>query len=136
MKEKLSLKEAAQLLGVSPATVRYRALKKGIYEYEEEHNPTGQDRYVIPVDSLLKHHPELEEKLAVVTSSPDEMELASGTSEQTLTTSVKMEASAVGVAEPVDTGRLRSLLDELEKVQKREQAIRRELRQLMEKLVG
>jgi hypothetical protein len=145
MNEKLSLKEAAQLLGVSPATVRYRALKKGIYEYEEEHNPTGQDRYVIPVDSLLKQHPELEEKLAVVTSSPDGMELASMAppEEGLTTTSVELRTSAggiatstVGRAEVVDTGRIRFLVDELEKVRKREREIRRELRQLMEKLVG
>ena len=136
MKEKLSLKEAAQLLGVSPATVRYRALKKGIYEYEEEHNPTGQDRYVIPIESLLKQHPELEEKLTEATSSPDEMVLASmAPPEEGLTTSVEMRTSAEARVEPVDIGRLRSLVDELEKVRKREQAIRRELRQLMEKLI-
>jgi hypothetical protein len=150
MKAWVKLKEAAELLGVSTATVRYRALKKNMYKYRREVREYGET-VVVSTQSLIEKHPELKETLEDDFKPPVKEDASIPSNE---TQDVRMvpapeggprfvtEKSSLEVREEVvDTDRLRSLLDELEKVQheleevqKREQEIKKALKTLMERL--
>jgi hypothetical protein len=150
MKAWVKLKEAAELLGVSTATVRYRALRKNMYKHRREVREYGET-VVVSTQSLIEKHPELKEKLGD-DLKPLVREDASIPSNKTQ--GVRMvpapeggprfvtEKSSLEVREEVvDTDRLRFLLDELEEMQRRAQEIKRrqqeiktELMTLMEKL--
>jgi hypothetical protein len=115
MKGWVTLKEAAGLLGTTVPAVRYRAIKKGQYDYKKEQRQYGETT-VVSTESLLKEHPEVEDRL----SGKEGM---------------VVEAPAGGPEFVVaDAGRIRALADELVKVERREREIRKELRSLMERL--
>ena len=69
MEDWIRLKEAAELLGVSTATVRYRALTKGMYEHRREEREYRQT-VLVSTRSLLEQHPELKEKLGDYSKPP------------------------------------------------------------------
>jgi len=135
---------------MSTATVRHRALKKDMYEYRREEREYRQT-VLVSTRSLLEQHPELKEKLGDYSKPPVNedtptpqrqfVSVAPAPDEELRSVSMELNASAEGRAEFVDTDRLRSLLDELEEMQRRAQEIKRrqqeiktELKTLMEKL--
>ncbi len=134
MKVWVKLKEAAELLGVSTATVRYRALKKNMYKYRREVREYGET-VVVSTQSLIEKHPELKEKLGGDLKPPVK-EVASIPSNKTQ--GVRMVPAPEGGPKFVtekpslemreeegDTERLRSLLDELEEIERQAQEIKR-----------
>jgi hypothetical protein len=136
----ITLKEAGNLLGVSAAAIRYRALKKGMYKHRREQREYGET-VVVSTQSLIEKHPELKEKLGDDLKLPAK-EDASIPSYKTQGVSMVpppeggprfvTEKSSLEVrAEVVDTDRLRTLLDELEEVRKREEEIKREMKELL-----
>ena len=144
MEDWVTLKEAGDLLNLSAAAIRYRAFKKGMYEHRREQREYGET-VVVSTQSLIEKHPELKEKLGDDLKLPAE-EDASTPSYKTqggrtvpapeggprFVTEVVTETSSLEVREEVvDTDRLRSLLDELEEVRKREEEIKREMKELL-----
>ncbi len=144
MEDWIRLKEAAELLGVSTATVRYRALTKGMYEHRREEREYGET-VVVSTGSLLKEHPALKEKLKPYPKPPPVKEdgsppqkefvsMAPSPQDKPGVVSVTLGTSTVGTIELEHSNRIRVLLDELEQIQKREQEIKKELKTLMERL--
>jgi hypothetical protein len=146
----ITLKEAGDLLNLSAAAIRYRALNKGMYQHRREQREYGET-VVVSTQSLIEKHPELKEEL--------EDDLKPPVKEDASIPSYEWEG--VGIVPPpeggprfvtkksslevreevVDTYRLRSLVDELEEMQRqaqeierREQEIKAELKTLMERL--
>ncbi len=68
------------------------------------------------------------------TPTPQRQFASMAPDEELRSVSMELNASAEGRAEFVDTDRLRSLLDELEEIERRAQEIKTELKTLMEKL--
>jgi hypothetical protein len=136
----IRLKEAGNLLGVSAAAIRYRALKKGMYEHRTEEREYGET-VVVSIQSLMEKHPELKEKLEDDLKPPVKEDASIPSYEtQVVRTApaseegprfVTVNSSLEARTEVVDTDRLRSLLDELEDVQKREEEIKREMKELL-----
>ena len=150
MEDWITLKEAGDLLNLSAAAIRYRALKKGMYQHRREQREYGET-IVVSTQSLIEKHPELKEKLG------DDLKLPA--KEDASTPSYKMQSVSMLPApeggprfvtekpslevreEEGDIDRIRSLLDELEEIEKqaqeikrREQEIKTELKTLMERL--
>jgi protein involved in sex pheromone biosynthesis len=119
MKAWLKLKEAAELLGVSTAAVRYRALKKNMYKYRKEVREYGPT-VVVSTQSLIDNHPELQDMLSDEGVDEGQMEFVAMTPPD--------EGPQFVVA---DAGRIKVLADELVKVQKREEEIKREMKELL-----
>ena len=150
MEDWITLKEAGDLLNLSAAAIRYRALKKSMYEHRREQREYGET-VVVSTQSLIGKHPELKEKLGDDLKPPVK-EGASIPSYKTQgfrmvpapegrTRFVTEKPSLEVKEEEGDTERLRSLLDELEEMRRRAQEITRrqqeiktELKTLMEKL--
>ena len=160
MEDWITLKEAGDLLNLSAAAIRYRALKKGKYEHRREQREYGET-VVVSTQSLLEKHPDLKEKLGDDLKPPAK-EDASIPSSSIPSSSIPSYKTQGGRTVPapeggprfvtekpslevregeVDTERLRSLLDELEEMQRqaqeikrRQQEIKTELTTLMEKL--
>jgi hypothetical protein len=119
MEDWITLREAGNLLGVSAAAIRYRALKKAMYKHHREQREYGET-VVISTQSLIDNHPELRDLL-----SDEGVE----------------EGGMVFVAMPppderpqfvvADAGRIKVLADELVKIQKREAEIKREMKELL-----
>jgi hypothetical protein len=116
MKAWLKLKEAAELLGVSTAAVRYRALKKNMYKYRKEVREYGPT-VVVSTQSLIDNHPELQDML----SDKEQMEFVAMTPPD--------EGPQFVVADAA--GRIKDLADELVKVQTREREIKQEMKELL-----
>ena len=150
MEDWITLKEAGDLLNLSAAAIRYRALKKGMYEHRREEREYGET-VVVSIQSLMEKHPELKEKLGDDLKPPvrEDASIPSYKTQGVRRVPAPeggprfvTEKSSVEVREEVvDTDRLRSLLDELEEMQRRAQEIKRrqqeiktELKTLMEKL--
>ena len=150
MEDWITLKEAGDLLSVTAATIRYRALKKGMYKHRREQREYGET-VVVSTQSLIEKHPELKEKLEDDLKPPVKEDASIPPSKKLGVRRVPApeggpefvtEISSLEVREEViDTDRLRSLLDELEEMQsqaqeikRREQEIKAELKTLMEKL--
>jgi hypothetical protein len=146
----ITLKEAGDLLSVSAAAIRYRALKKRMYKHRREQREYGET-VVVSTQSLIEKHPELKEELEDDLKPPVKedtptprrqfVSVAPAPDEGLRSVSMELNASAEGRAVFVDTDRLRSLLDELEEMQRqaqeikrREQEIKAELKTLMERL--
>ena len=134
MEDWITLKEAGDLLNLSAAAIRYRALKKEMYEHRREQREYGET-VVVSTQSLIEKHPELKEKLGN-DLKPPVREDASIPSSKTqggrivpapeggpkfVTEKPSLEVSE----EEGDTERLRSLLDELEEVERQAQEIKR-----------
>jgi hypothetical protein len=130
----IALKEAGDLLNLSAAAIRYRALKKGMYEHRREQREYGET-VVVSTQSLIEKHPELKEKLGDDLKPPVK-EAASIPSNKTQ--GVRMVPAPEGGPKFVtekpslemreeegDTERLRSLLDELEEIERQAQEIKR-----------
>jgi hypothetical protein len=137
----ITLKEAGDLLNLSAAAIRYRALKKGMYEHRREQRDYGET-VMVSTQSLFEKHPDLKEKLGDDLKPPVREDASIPSYERQ--GGARMvpapeegprfvtEKSSLGVREEVvDTDRLRSLLDELEEVQKREEEIKREMKELL-----
>ena len=150
MEDWITLKEAGDLLNLSAAAIRYRALKKGMYEHRREQREYGET-VVVSTQSLLGKHPELKEKLGDDLKPPVKEDASIPSYKTKGVRSVPApeggprfitEKSSLEVREEeVDTERLRSLLDELvemqrqaQEIMRREQEIKTELKTLMEKL--
>ena len=124
MKAWLKLKEAAELLGVSTAAVRYRALKKNMYKYRKEVREYGPT-VVVSTQSLIDNHPELQDMLSDegVDEGVDEGQM------ELVAMAPPDEGPQFVVADAA--GRIKVLADELVKVQKREEEIKREMKELL-----
>ena len=135
MEDWITLKEAGDLLNLSAAAIRYRALKKGMYEHRREQREYGET-VVVSTQSLIEKHPELKEKLGDDLKLPAKEDASIPSYERQ--GGARMvpapeegprfvtEKSSLGVREEVvDTDRLRSLLDELEQMQRQAQEIKR-----------
>jgi protein involved in sex pheromone biosynthesis len=120
MKAWLKLKEAAELLGVSTAAVRYRALKKNMYKYRKEVREYGPT-VVVSTQSLIDNHPELQDMLSDKGVDEGQMEFVAMTPPD--------EGPQFVVADAA--GRIKVLADELVKVQKREEEIKQEMKELL-----
>jgi hypothetical protein len=105
MKAWLKLKEAAESLGVSTATVRYRALKKNMYKYRKEVREYGPT-VVVSTQSLIDNHPELQDMLSDEGVDEGQMEFVAMTPPD--------EGPQFVVADAA--GRIKVLADELVKV--------------------
>lgn len=123
MERWIRLKEAAELLGVSTATVRYRALKKNMYKYRREVREYGET-VVVSTQSLIDNHPELQDMPSDEGVDEGQMEFVAMTPPD--------EGPQFVVADAA--GRIKVLADELVKVQKREEEIKREMREMKELL--
>ena len=138
MEDWITLKEAGDLLNLSAAAIRYRALKKRMYEHRREHREYGET-VVISTQSLIGKHPELKEKLGDDLKPPVK-EGASIPSYKTqggrtvpapeggprFVTEFVMEKPSLEVSEEEgDIDRIRSLLNELEEIENQAQAIKR-----------
>jgi hypothetical protein len=141
----ITLKEAGDLLNLSAAAIRYRALKKGMYEHRREQREYGET-VVVSTRSLIEKHPELKEKLedyskppvSEDTPTPQRQFVSMAPDEELRSVSMELNASAEGRAEFVDTDRLRSLLDELEEMQRQAQEIKRrqqEIKKVLKTLI-
>jgi hypothetical protein len=136
----ITLKEAGDLLNLSAAAIRYRALKKEMYQHRREQREYGET-VVVSTQSLREKHPELKEKLEDDFKPPVKEDASIPSYKKQGVRMVPApeegprfvtEKSSLEVREEVvDTDRLRSLLDELEEVQKREQEIKREMKELL-----
>ena len=148
MEDWITLKEAGDLLGVSAAAIRYRALKKQMYEHRREEREYGET-VVVSTRSLLDQHPELREKLEshhkplVKEDAPTSQKEVVGTTpspeDGPKTVSVHLATSAVGKpkmanTDRVDTDRIRTLLDKLEEIKIQQLRIKEELKTLLERL--
>jgi hypothetical protein len=122
MESWIRLKEAGNLLGVSAATIRYRAFKKGMYKHRREQREYGET-VVISTQSLIDNHPELQDLLSDEGVEEGGMGFVAVTPPD--------EGPQFVVA---DAGRIKVLADELVKVHKREEEIKREMKTLMERL--
>jgi hypothetical protein len=136
----ITLKEAGDLLSLSAAAIRYRALKKGMYEHSREKREYGET-VVVSTQSLIEKHPELKEKLEADPKAPP-MEDTSIPSYETQFGSMapateegprfmEVNSSLEVRAKVVVTDRIRSLLAELEELEKRELEIRKTLMALI-----
>ena len=112
MNEWLTLKEVASLLGVSVPAVRYRAIKKNMYAHRKEDRGYGE-QVVVSRESLEQHHPETKGK------EPSEIKVIP-----------TRQSPQFVVADAA--GRIKVLADELVKVQKREEEIKREMKELLQ----
>ena len=138
MENWVTLKEAGDLLNLSAAAIRYRALKKGMYEHRREQREYGET-VVVSTQSLIEKHPELKEKLGDDLKPPVK-ENASVPSYERRGVRIAPEEgprfmegnlSPEVRAEAVDTDRIRSLLDELDELRKRELEIKNTLKALI-----
>ena len=142
MEDWITLKEAGDLLNLSAAAIRYRALKKRMYEHRREQRDYGET-VVVSTQALIEKHPELKEKLEDDLKPPvkEDASIPSNAKQGVRRVPapeggprhVTVNSSPEVRAEVVDTDRLRSLLDELEEVQKREEEIKKALKTLMER---
>jgi hypothetical protein len=101
-------------------TVRYRALKKNMYKYRREVRAYGET-VVISTQSLIDNHPELQDLLS------DEGVEEGGMGFVAVTPPDEGPQFVVADA----AGRIKVLADELVKVQKREEEIKREMKELL-----
>jgi hypothetical protein len=105
MESWIRLKEAGNLLGVSAATIRYRAFKKGMYKHRREQREYGET-VVISTQSLIDNHPELQDMLSDEGVDEGQMEFVAMTPPD--------EGPQFVVADAA--GRIKVLADELVKV--------------------
>ena len=101
-------------------TVRYRALKKNMYKYRKEVREYGPT-VVVSTQSLIDNHPELQDMLSDEGVDEGQMEFVAMTPPD--------EGPQFVVADAA--GRIKVLADELVKVQKREEEIKREMKELL-----
>ena len=134
MEDWITLKEAGDLLNLSAAAIRYRALKKGMYEHRREQREYGET-VVVSTQSLLEKHPELKEKLGDDLKPPAKEDASIPSYKRQGGRTVPApeggprfvtEKPSLEVREEEgDIDRIRSLLDELEVIEKQAQDIKR-----------
>jgi hypothetical protein len=130
----ITLKEAGDLLNLSAAAIRYRALKKGMYEHRREQREYGET-VVVSTQSLIEKHPELKEKLGDDLKPPAKEDASIPSYKRQGGRTVPApeggprfvtEKPSLEVREEEgDIDRIRSLLDELEEIEKQAQEIKR-----------